>query len=82
MTLRVHLQRSIAEATADAEHARMSGDSSRTTQKINEAMQLQKALRRLESSPALIGIPAPAAGSAPGARGHGRYSFILSKEIH
>lgn len=42
------LRRAILEADADAEHARLSGDIRRASQKAKEAFQLRRALYRIE----------------------------------
>lgn len=48
------LRRCIAEADYDAEHARLCGDTTRSTLKANEAFVLRRALGRLEKRASVV----------------------------
>lgn len=74
------VQEDIAEALHQAEYGRLVGDSARSTAAMKEAKGLAMNLIRAKRGLTLVGIPAPAAGSAPGApdgkKPSGRYSFV------
>ena len=84
------VQEDISEALHRAEYGRLIGDSDRSTAAMKEAkslaMDLIRTKRGLTRRETLLGIPAPAVGSAPGApdgkKPSGRYSFVALKGTH